>query len=77
MDAAPYEPRKPRKISGSDAGLVCPRCECRHFETTHTERLADGRIRRRRTCRRCAHKIVTYEARTGTPDATQPPRRRK
>ncbi len=41
-------------------GLVCPKCECRHFETTHTERL-DGRIRRRRVCRHCGHKLTTFE----------------
>ncbi len=43
-------------------GLECPRCGCRHFFTTHTEPLRDGRIRRRRLCRYCGRRIVTYEA---------------
>lgn len=71
------EPRKPRRITGNttDAGIVCRRCACRQFFTTHTERLTDGRIRRRRTCRHCGYKLVTYEATTGTPDAAAPPKR--
>jgi len=32
-------------------GIVCPKCGYRHFNTTHTEPLADGRIRRRKVCR--------------------------
>ncbi len=43
-------------------GIRCPRCECCHFYTTHTEPLADGRIRRRKVCRHCGHKMVTYES---------------
>ena len=27
-------------------GIECPQCGCRHFYTTHTEPLRDGRIRR-------------------------------
>jgi transcriptional regulator NrdR family protein len=46
----------------SARGLECPRCGCRHFYTTHTEPLRDGRIRRRKECRHCGRKIVTYEA---------------
>ena len=42
-------------------GIECPRCGCRHFYTTHTEPLADGRIRRRKACRHCGRKIVTFE----------------
>jgi len=44
-----------------DRGLECPHCGCRHFYTTHTEPLRDGRIRRRKVCRHCGRKIVTYE----------------
>jgi len=51
--------KKPRS---SQFGLECPRCACRHFYTTHTEPLRDGRIRRRKVCRHCGHRIVTYEA---------------
>jgi len=47
----------------SDArGICCPKCACRHFHTTHTEPLRDGRIRRRKVCRHCGRRIVTYEA---------------
>ncbi len=51
-------PRPPR-------GIECPSCGCRHFYTTHTEPLRDGRIRRRKVCRHCGRKIVTYEAAPG------------
>jgi transcriptional regulator NrdR family protein len=43
-------------------GIECPHCGCRHFYTTHTEPLHDGRIRRRKECRHCGRKLVTYEA---------------
>jgi transcriptional regulator NrdR family protein len=47
----------------SDARGICfPRCGCRHFKTTHTEPLRNGRIRRRKVCRHCGKKIVTFEA---------------
>ena len=45
-----------------DRGICCPRCGCRHFYTTHTEPLRDGRIRRRKVCRHCGRRTVTYEA---------------
>jgi DNA-directed RNA polymerase subunit RPC12/RpoP len=45
-----------------DRGIRCPRCGCRHFYTTNTEPLRDGRIRRRKVCRYCGRKIVTHEA---------------
>jgi hypothetical protein len=28
----------------SPIGIPCPQCGCRHFYTTHTEPLRDGRI---------------------------------
>ncbi|GIW56314.1 MAG: hypothetical protein KatS3mg082_2718 [Nitrospiraceae bacterium] len=43
-------------------GIRCLRCGCRHFKTTHTEPLRDGRIRRRKVCRHCGRKIVTFES---------------
>jgi transcriptional regulator NrdR family protein len=43
-------------------GIACPRCGCRHFLTTNTEPLRNGRIRRRKTCRHCGRRIVTFEA---------------
>ena len=42
-------------------GLICPRCGCRQFYTTHTEPMRNGVIRRRKTCRHCGRRIVTYE----------------
>jgi transcriptional regulator NrdR family protein len=45
-----------------DLGIQCPRCGCRHFHTTNTEPLRDGRIRRRKACRHCGRKVVTFEA---------------
>ncbi len=45
----------------SSRGIECPKCGCRHFYTTHTEPLGDGRIRRRKECRHCGRRIVTYE----------------
>ena len=50
----------------TDRGIECPRCGCRHFYTTHTEPLRDGRIRRRKECRHCGHRIVTYESKPAT-----------
>lgn len=44
----------------NDIGLRCPICGCAHFYTTHTERIAN-KIRRRKVCRHCGHKVVTYE----------------
>jgi transcriptional regulator NrdR family protein len=48
-------------MSSDDKGLICRDCGCRHFYTTHTEPLKDGRIRRRRECRHCGRKVVTME----------------
>lgn len=44
-----------------DRGIECPRCGCRHFFTTHTEPLRDGRIRRRKVCRHCGRRVTTFE----------------
>lgn len=58
----------PNNAKRTDVGIRCPQCGCRHFYTTHTEPLRDGRIRRRKECRYCGRKIVTFEA---TPAQTQ------
>lgn len=52
---------KQTKPPRSELGICCPQCGCRHFDTTHTEPLRDGRIRRRKTCRHCGRKVVTHE----------------
>jgi hypothetical protein len=43
-------------------GLQCRVCGCQHLEVTHTERLRNGTIRRRRICRHCGAKYVSYES---------------
>lgn len=53
MDARPDPASEP-------LGLVCPKCGCRHFETTHTERRRNA-ILRRKTCRHCGRKVVSTE----------------
>ena len=45
-----------------ELGIACTRCGCRHFKTSNTEPLRDGRIRRRKICRHWGRKIVTFEA---------------
>lgn len=50
------------KPDAATKGLTCSACGCQHFSTTHTEPLRDGRIRRRKECRHCGRKLVTYEA---------------
>jgi transcriptional regulator NrdR family protein len=53
---------KPSPTPESPRGIECPKCGCRHFHTTHTEPLRDGRIRRRKLCRHCGRRVVTFEA---------------
>lgn len=53
-------------IAKNDRGILCPKCGCCHFYVSHTERVneritAGGGIRRRRVCRHCGQRIVTYE----------------
>ena len=52
----------PKSGKPGTRGVECPKCGCRHFFTTHTEPLRDGRIRRRKVCRHCRRKIVTFES---------------
>jgi len=61
---------KPFQTPQPQRGICCPACGCRHFYTTHTEPLRDGRIRRRKACRHCGRRIVTFESPLGkVPDA--------
>ena len=53
------------KPSRDQLGICCPACGCRHFQTTHTEPLRDGRIRRRKVCRYCGRKVLTFESAVG------------
>jgi transcriptional regulator NrdR family protein len=52
---------KRRDENDDNRGIRCPQCGCRHFYTTNTEPLRDGRVRRRKVCRYCGRKIVTFE----------------
>jgi len=52
----------PTSVKAEQRGIECPKCGCRHFYTTHTEPLVDGRVRRRKVCRHCGRKIVTFES---------------
>jgi len=45
----------------ADEGLMCPRCECRHFEVLYTRPAAGGQIKRRRECRHCRWRVTTFE----------------
>ena len=59
----------PTRGKRDQAGIACPQCGCRHFFTTHTEPLRDGRIRRRKVCRHCGRKVLTFESTTAGPRA--------
>ena len=53
------------KDEAEPKGLECVRCGCADFRVTDTEPLRDNKIRRRRRCRHCGHKIVTIEQTPG------------
>lgn len=42
-------------------GLQCPKCGCRHLHVIYTRETIQNRLRRRRECRNCGHRITTYE----------------
>jgi len=42
------------------AGLECPECGCRHFETIKSEPRTWG-ILRRKACRHCGRRVTTRE----------------
>ncbi len=52
--------KKKSEKQSEGGGLVCPRCGCRHFYTTKTEKLKRV-IRRRRQCRNCGKVVTTRE----------------
>ncbi|GAB6184596.1 NrdR family transcriptional regulator [Thermopirellula anaerolimosa] len=61
MDDASQVPSGTPPAPKPERGIACPRCGCRHLRTTHTEPLPSGRIRRRKVCRHCGRRMVTYE----------------
>lgn len=46
-------------------GIECPKCGCAHFSVVYVRHRPSG-IMRRRECRHCQHRIVTYERRAAT-----------
>ncbi len=52
------------KPDSEPKGLVCPHCGCRHFYVVYT-RPRTGKIVRRKECRHCGRRILTYEAQVG------------
>jgi len=46
--------------NADDGGLMCPRCQCRHFRVIYTTR-HPGAIERRRACRHCGYRVTTRE----------------
>lgn len=55
---------QPAQTKGSDRGLVCPKCGCRHFRVIYTRPVRGGKIMRRRECRNCGRRLTTYEHET-------------
>ena len=53
------EPITPGVTPGE--GITCRQCGCRHFRVVYTRAARRGRIRRRRECRNCGHRITTIE----------------
>lgn len=54
-DLSPPEPAESPTL-----GIMCPKCECRHFEVIYTTRKTHS-IVRRRECRHCGYRITTRE----------------
>jgi transcriptional regulator NrdR family protein len=61
----PYRKLAAFKNAVGQRGIACSNCGCAHFYTTHTEPLPDGRIRRRKQCRHCGKKVITFESGNG------------
>jgi len=49
-------------------GLRCRSCGCRHLPVLETRKRPGGRIVRRRICRHCGRRMLTYEREAGTPE---------
>jgi transcriptional regulator NrdR family protein len=58
MSAAPKPAAEPK-------GVVCPNCGCRHFYVVYTRPRAE-KIVRRKECRHCGRRVMTYERISGT-----------
>jgi len=51
----------PSDSKSTQRGIECPRCGCRHFRVLYTRAVSAGRLRRRRECRHCGHRVTTHE----------------
>lgn len=56
----PAKRKKPDLDEKAIQGLMCPKCECRHFYTVWTRRVGKT-IRRGRECRYCGRRTITVE----------------
>lgn len=52
---SPYPPQEP-------CGIECPKCGCRHFRVLYTRPIPKSKIMRKRECRDCGRRVVTYES---------------
>lgn len=59
------EPSSAKSPESAARGLVCPKCNCRHFRVIYTRSAPGGRIMRRRECRHCGRRITTWEKAVG------------
>lgn len=53
------------KAEKESKGIRCADCGCTDCRVTHTERLRTGHVRRRRECRHCGRRFVTWEVGNG------------
>jgi hypothetical protein len=70
-DHGPVVPRLNANGTGRDEaeperGLRCRACNCAHFIVLETRQAYGGKIMRRRMCRSCSTKLVTYEKLSGS-----------
>jgi len=49
------------KLQHDEDGLVCRKCGCKHFRVIYTRPTGRHRIKRRRECRACGHRMTTWE----------------
>ncbi len=48
------------QVKAAEAGLICPKCGCRHLFVVYTRPRA-GHILRLRSCRHCGKRLLTRE----------------
>ena len=55
------KPGTPKRPVNDDRGIRCPACGCGHWRVIYTRPSSGSRLVRRRECRHCGRRIVTYE----------------